>query len=181
MTWRPLAYIPCEHYYSQNQYNGLASSISAQQPGAMDAVYLHLGGKGKYVNLRIPLAFIIGDNHGGDSIAGRSAFYGRSSCHISRTCDTHLHIEEIKTMVIAQDWEGIHNLHQCPCCNPFFDVCHFGYPGRIFTSACPPTEALHTLKNGVFPQSLRNDLGGRLKPKQVILLNSAVQSWTKLP
>jgi hypothetical protein len=71
MAWHPLAYIPCEHYYSQKQYNefdtntnhywmiqlyeaGFASFI-AQQAGAMDDVYLQLGNKGKYVNLCIPL------------------------------------------------------------------------------------------------------------------------------
>jgi hypothetical protein len=36
-------------------------------------------------------------------------------------------------------------------------------------------------KNGIFPHSSCNALGGRLKPKQIILLDSAVQSWTKLP
>jgi hypothetical protein len=118
---------------------GLASFLAAQQQGAMDAVYLQLGNKGKYVNLRIPLvAFIIGDNQGGDSIAGRSAFYGQSVHHISHTCDatpetygiiepdccSPLNMGEIQAMVIAQDWEGINNLHQCPCWNPFLDVCH---------------------------------------------------------
>ena len=49
----------------------LKSFVEAQQPGAtMGNSYLVLGEKAKYVNLMIPLAFIIGDNRGGDNISG---------------------------------------------------------------------------------------------------------------
>ena len=43
----------------------LKSFIDAQQNGAMDNIYLVLGDKAKVVTLKIPLAFIIGDNQGG--------------------------------------------------------------------------------------------------------------------
>ena len=43
----------------------LKSFIAAQQDGAMDNIYLVLGDKAKHVNMKIPLAFIIGDNQGG--------------------------------------------------------------------------------------------------------------------
>ena len=133
-AWRPLAYIPCEQYYSQKQYRdfptdtkifrlfqlyeaGLASFIKAQQPGAMNDVYLPLGDKGKVVNMLIPLAFIIGDNQGGDGIAGRAAYYGLSARRISRNCDATvatyatiqhdsclpLNMAEIKALVDAQN------------------------------------------------------------------------------
>jgi hypothetical protein len=59
-------------------------------------------------------------------------------------------------------------------------VCHSGYPGGIFTAA-RPAKALHALENGLFPHLLKNALGGRLKPKQIILLDSAVPACTKLP
>ena len=52
----------------------LKSYIEAQQDGAMDNIYLVLGGKAKFVILKIPFAFIIGDNQGGDTIAGRTCF-----------------------------------------------------------------------------------------------------------
>jgi hypothetical protein len=96
-AWRPLAYIPCEsQFYSPKQYSafstdtkqfrlfqlfeaGLASFVAAQQPGAMDDVYLQLADKAKEVNLFIPLAFIIGDNQGGDGISGRAAVYNQTA------------------------------------------------------------------------------------------------------
>jgi hypothetical protein len=114
---------------------GLATFIAAHQLGAIDTVYMQFGNKGKYVNLN----FIIGDKQGRYSIAGRSVFYGQSAHCISHTCCdaipevygtskpsccSPLNMEEIKVMVIAQDWDGIQDLHQCPCWNPFFDVCH---------------------------------------------------------
>jgi hypothetical protein len=173
---------------------GLASFIKAQQPGAMDDVYLPLGDKGKVVNMLIPLAFIIGDNQGGDGIAGRAAYYGLSARRISRNCDATvatyatiehdaclpLNMAEIKAMVDAKDWDGLYNLHQVPCWNPFFDVCYGGNPGGIFTAACP-AEALHALENGIFPHSLKQVLGGCLKPKQISKLDSAIQAWTNVP
>ena len=81
-----MAYIPDpDIYYSQIQRSktpaqvklirlfklfsvALKSFIEAQQPGAMNNSYLVLGDKAKYVNLMIPLAFIIGDNQGGENI-----------------------------------------------------------------------------------------------------------------
>jgi hypothetical protein len=211
LAWRPLAYIPCEQYYSQKQYRdfptdtkmyrlfqlyeaGLASYVKAQKPGAMDDVYLPLGDKGKVVNMLIPLAFIIGDNQGGDGIAGRAAYYGLSARRISRNCDatvdtyatiehdccSPLNMEEIKALVDAKDWKTLYNLHQVECWNPFFDVCYGGNPGGIFTAACP-AEALHALENGIFPHSLKQVLGGCLKPKQISKLDSAIQAWTNVP
>jgi hypothetical protein len=211
MAWRPLAYIPCEQYYSQEQFNkfdtdtkqfrcfqlyeaGLASYIKAQEPGAMDNVYLQLGDKGKFVNLFVPLAFIIGDNQGGDNICGRAASYGLYARRISRTCDATkaaydtiaadccapLAMERIKALIIAKDWAALHALHQCPSWNPFFNVCYGGSLGGIFTAACP-AEALHALENGIIPKSITNVLGGRLKPKATVKLDSACQAWTNLP
>ena len=105
LAWRPLAYIPDpELHYSRVQKTKFAASvkqlrlfklfsvaiksfIEAQQEGAMDHVYLVLGGKAKFVILKIPLAFIIGDNQGGDTIAGRTCFYGITAKRISRCCD----------------------------------------------------------------------------------------------
>ena len=49
----------------------LRSFIVAQEGAAMDNWDLAVGDKAKIVNLNIPLAFIIGDNQGGDGITGR--------------------------------------------------------------------------------------------------------------
>ncbi len=94
MAWRPLAYIPDQdlHYSKQQRkkipppvkqmrlfklfHEGLKSFTEAQQTDALNDIYLQLGNKAKYVNLKIPLAFIIGDNQGGDQIAGCKCHYG---------------------------------------------------------------------------------------------------------
>ena len=61
---------------------GLSSYIAAQQANAMKDVYFPLGDKGKDVNLLVPLAFIVGDNQGGDGIAGRAAVYNETARRI---------------------------------------------------------------------------------------------------
>ncbi len=65
----------------------LQSFTEVQQQGAMDNIYLALGDKAKIVNLKIPLAFIIGDNQVGDLIVGHTCSYGIKATYISRTCD----------------------------------------------------------------------------------------------
>jgi hypothetical protein len=96
-----LAYLPCEsQFYSQNKYIRfltetkqfglfqrfaavLSSFVSAQQqPGTMYDVYLPLADKGKDVNMFIvPLAFIVGDNQGGDGIViGHVSIYNETAC-----------------------------------------------------------------------------------------------------
>jgi hypothetical protein len=172
----------------------LASFIAAQQPEAMRDVYLSLADKGKDVNMFIPLAFVIGDNQGGDGITGRAAVYNETARRICRSCDATiaqydtiesdcchpLNMDDIATMVEMQDFAELHALHQAPCWNPFFDVCYGGHPGGIFTAACP-AEALHALENGLFLHSLKAVLGGVLKPQEIVLLDSSIQQWTKLP
>ena len=66
---------------------GLSSFEAAQQPGAMDNVYLQLAEKAKEVNMCIPLAFIVGDNWGGDGITGHAAVYNETVRHICCSCN----------------------------------------------------------------------------------------------
>ena len=129
----------------------------------------------------IPLAFIIGDNQGGDGITGHAAVSNEMARHICRSCNatvlhyntiqsdccSPLHMERIKDMVIAQDWDSLYDLHQAPCWNPFFDVCYGGYFGGIFMAACP-AEALHALENGLFLHALKAVMGGCLKPQEIV-------------
>ena len=173
---------------------GLASFVAAQQPGSMDDVYLQLAEKAKVVNMFIPLAFIVGDNQGGDGISGRAAVYNETARRICRSCDATvahyenvesdsclpLDMDDIKHLVLSKDWQALHALHQAPCWNPFFDVCYGGYHGGIFTAACP-AEALHALENGLFLHALKAVLGGCLKPQEIVLLDTSIQRWTKLP
>ena len=114
----------------------LSSFIAAQQAGAMQDVYFPLGDKGKDVNLLVPLAFIVGDNQGGDGITGRAAAYNETARRICRSCSATivqyntiesdscepLITSDIIAMVTSKDWVGLHALHHAPCWNPFFDV-----------------------------------------------------------
>ena len=62
----------------------------AQQHGALDNIELRLGDYTKMVNLKVPLAFIIGDIQGGDAICGRSAYFGKDAKRICQMCDATL-------------------------------------------------------------------------------------------
>jgi hypothetical protein len=59
-------------------------------------------------------------------------------------------------------------------------VYYSGNPGGIFSAACP-AEALHALENGLFLHSLKAVLGGLLKPQEIVLLDTSIQKWTRLP
>ena len=212
LAWRPLAYIPDpDLHYSSVQKKKFAASvkqirlfklfsvaiqsfIDAQQEGSMDNVYLVLGGKAKYVILKIPLAYIIGDNQGGDTIAGRICFYGITAKRISRCCDAtaenyddmspgscaFLNMEDIMEMVDHQRWQDLEDLYQSQCWNPFFEVDYGANPAGIFLAACPP-EGLHALEQGIFKHLLDEILGQLLKPEQIALLDREVQSWVVQP
>src|SRR5919112_5207446 len=65
----------------------LHSFREAQQDGALDGVPLTLGNKTKAVNLKDPLAYIIGDIQGGDGICGRSAYHLADAKRICRMYD----------------------------------------------------------------------------------------------
>ena len=160
----------------------------------MDNLYLALGDKAKIVNLKIPLAFIIGDNQGGDGISGRVCFYGISAKRISRCCDatadnyanmskdscTFLSMEDMINLVNNEAWEDLDALYQAQCWNPFFEIDYGSNSSGVFVAACPP-EGLHALEQGIFKHLLEEVLGNYLKPEQIALLDRVVQSWVSLP
>ena len=212
LAWRPLAYIPDpDLHYSKIQRDkfaasvkqlrlfklfsvGIKSFIDAQKEGALDNVYLVLGDKAKFVILKIPLVYIIGDNQGGDTIAGRTCFYGITAKRISRCCDataanyddlstdscSFLNMENIMEMVEQQRWDELADLYQAQCWNPFFDVDYGANAAGIFVAACPP-EGLHALEQGIFKHLLQEILGVFLKPEQIAILDREVQSWVSYP
>jgi hypothetical protein len=141
--------------------------------------------------MKIPLAFNIRDNQGGDNTAGRTCFYGIQAKHISRCCDaspdnyddfsanscSFLHTEDIMDMVNKEQWEELEALYQAQLWNPFFDVDYGASPYGIIFAACPP-EGLHALEQGIFKHLLNEVLGVYLKPEQIVrLLDRVVQSW----
>ena len=120
------------------------------------------------VNLKVHLAFIIGDIQGGDNICGRSADYNDDTRHICRMCNATpkvydskdidccqlLVMEEMKQLCINGDNAKLHRLMQFRNWQAFYDIDYGGLPGGVFTAACPP-EALHSLENGLMFHCLR--------------------------
>jgi hypothetical protein len=179
-AWRPLGYIPIEkNFHSSAQWKRMSKDLrslhenlffdtvlhsfkEAQKDGTLDGVPLTLGNKTKTVNLKVPLAFIIGDIQGGDGICGRSAYYGMKAKRICRMCDATpavydskemdncnmLVMDDIKQMCLNKDEEQLESLMQSVNYQAFFDIDYGGSPGGVFPAACPP-EALHSLENGL--------------------------------
>lgn len=146
----------------------LQSFQLAQKEGALDNVQLKLGNKTKLVNLKVPLALIIGDNQGGDGICGRSAYYGKKLQHICCMCNATpaaynskemdscnlLVMEDMKQLCLQQNLDKLKDLMQYPNWQAFYDIDYGGLPGGVFTAACPP-EALHSLENGLVMHCLK--------------------------
>ena len=75
-------------YRMQQLYKAVLNSlVDAQKSRALNGIRLQLGKKEKIVNLKIPIMFIIGDNQGGDGLAGHVCHCGKMAKIISRTCD----------------------------------------------------------------------------------------------
>jgi hypothetical protein len=130
--------------------------VDAQQTNALSNIYLQLGNEAKHINLKIPLAFIIGNNQGGDQVLGRHISYGMWAKPISHNCDgtsanylyidkdyfSFLEMEDIKELVLAEAWHELEDLYQAQCWNLFFDVDYGVNIWGIFLTACPPEAPL---------------------------------------
>ena len=172
----------------------LQSFKQAQQAGALNNVELTLGSCTKMVNLKVPLAFIIGDIQGGDAICGRSAYYGPDARRICRMCDATpavynakesiqcklLIMEDMKQLCINKDSKKLYDLMQYPTWQAFYDIDYGGLPGGVFTAACPP-EALHSLENGLVLHCLKELFDSLMSEKGKAELDSVVQQWTSYP
>jgi len=172
----------------------LKSFCKAQQQGEMENIKLILGNKFKYVNLKVPLAFIIGDSQGGDNICGCSAYYNKDAHRISQMCDVTpcqygnaavdccnlLVMKDIQELVLNQDNERLYDLMQSKHWQAFFNIDYGGEPGGVFTVACPP-EALHAIENGIILHCLKQVFGKILTREPNSLLDNVVQAWRRLP
>ena len=172
----------------------LQSFKQAQQDSALDNVELRLGDHTKMVNLKVPLAFIIGDIQGGDGICGRSAYYGKDARRICHMCDATpavydsrkpnkcnlLIMEEMKQLCIDKDLKKLYDLMQYPTWQAFYDIDYGGLPGGVFTAACPP-EALHSLENGLVLHCLKEMFESVMSEKTKTQLDAVVQHWVSYP
>ena len=167
----------------------LQSFRAAQQDGALK-VPLTLGDQTKVVNLKVPLAFIIGDIQGGDNICGRSAYYQSDARRICRICNATpevyeskdvnncqlLIMEDIKQLYIDSKKEYLYNLMQYDTWQAFFDIDYGGLPGGVFTAACPP-EALDSLENCLINHFLRQLFDHVITKQTQRRLDAVVQGW----
>ena len=212
-AWRPLGFIPIEsNYYSSAQWKKFTANqkhvrfqqmcnillkelIAAQVPGALDNVVLSLGPYEKLVNLKIPVAFIIGDAQGGDFICSRSLTYnGMIAERACRTCDVgrdsmglaelnmcrRIIQADVEALIAAGDVEGLIALCQHACDNAFFKLCYGGSPFGVFTAAAP-TEGLHQLEKGLILLCLQELFDQRLPLSLKKQLDTLVQSFIDLP
>ena len=211
-AWRPLGYIPIEkNFHSSAQWTRMDKKLKskrenlffetvlhsfreAQQDGALDGVPLTLGNKTKAVNLKVPLAFIIGDILGGDGICGRSAYYRADAKHICRMCDATpaayistdmdccnmLVMEDIRQLCLNKDEDKLESMLQSVNYQAFYDIDYGGSPGGVFTAACPP-EALHSLENGIVLHCLKQLFEEILGQPARANLDDIVQQWLKHP
>ena len=211
-AWRLLGYIPIDrNHYSTEQWKNISTELkcqcqnvlfqkvlksyrTAQCDGALQNVEVTLGSQTKCVNLKVPLAFIIGDIQGGDGICGRPAYYGDSAKRICRMCNATkaaydskqmdccelLVMDDIKQMCINKEYDKLDALYQYRTWQAFYDIDYGGSPCGVLTAACPP-EALHSLENGLINHCLK-ELFDRVIPKPAqCKLDKVVQKWSLLP
>ena len=212
-AWRPLGFIPnVDNFYSKAQYATLfttedkilrfqqmcdavfTSLVESQKLGALDNITLRLGPYEKEVNLKCPVAFIIGDAQGGDIIAGRSPYYGRSASRICRSCNAtydnqtdtgrnacqRLLQAPIKMAIERGDTELLDKLGQKNCFNAFMKLDYGGSPFGIFLASCPP-EPLHQLEKGPVADAIYQLYNGMLTKPELSRLDDIVTGWCKLP
>ena len=170
----------------------------AQKEGELENVTLRLGNKQKTVNLKVPLAFIIGDIQGGDGICGRSAYYGAKAKRICRMCDAtpdayeSIYVDNCNLLVMEdmmqlslnkhkeEERQKLRNMLQTPNWLAFYNVDYGGSPGGVFTAACPP-EALHSLENGLILHCLKELFQAMLSPKVNGRIDAVVKRWANMP
>ena len=150
-----------------------------------------MGNKTKIVNLKVPLAYIIGDIQGGDGICGHSAYYNSDAKRICRMCDatpdaySSIEVDNCNLLVMS---DVIHlcknNMHkeldalmQARNWQAFYDIDYGGLPGGVFTAACPP-EALHSLENGLINHCLKECSGNVIPTASHKHYDTIVQKWT---
>jgi hypothetical protein len=145
----------------------LETLLDAQQPHALDNITLTLGGVTKCVNLKVPIAFIIGDMQGGDKICSCSPCYSNRMQRLCRKCNIkgseaddpfvkckRMIMSKIQKLVENGDFESLDQINQYHVKNAWFLMDYGGDKYGIFSAACV-VEALHALENGLIKQCLQ--------------------------
>ena len=210
--WRPLGYIyDLKIVESQSQHSRqsndikytrihqiikaiINSFIKCQRDTSLHNITLALGPFTKLVNLKVPLAFIIGDMVGGDKLCSCSPSYQTTLCRICLKCNIYgkdtgdplvecqkINMSKVKELVNNNDIEKLQALNQYNVDNAFFHVCFGGCPYGIFSAACP-TEPLHALEIGIMKDSLSiliNDILTNAPSAELDLLAQKMCKWPR--
>jgi hypothetical protein len=184
IAWRPLGYIYDLTIEESNSMKAgqsihlkyqrlhaifeaiLETLLEAQQPHVLDNIVLTLGGITKRVNLKVPIAFIIGDMQGGDKICACSPCYSNKMQRLCRKCNIRgcdaddpfvtckrMVMSRIQALVENNEYDKLDAINQYHVHNAWFPLDYGGDRFGIF-SAAAVVEALHALENGLIKQSL---------------------------
>jgi hypothetical protein len=145
------------HYHEQLAFL-LEGLIAVQVEGMMFPFRLNEGEKARWMSVKVPVAFIIGDTKGSDIFAGK---YGsHNSGRISRACDCDFEEADnpyvecvaniasvIEETIHRGDADSLRNMSQHAINNAFSPV-HFG--GQISgVHGCSPMDLMHALQHGL--------------------------------
>ena len=155
-------------------------------PRQLDNFKLRIGNKWKFVNLRIPVAFVISDTQGADKLCGRYVFYKENVQRLHRTCkcspgdatntDTKcvwVKEEEMMGVIARNDKDELakYSQHSIPL-HAFRSIDFGGNPYGIYGAT--PSDNLHVVKLGIMKYTLEIFLEQELKNSGKFYLNQAL-------
>jgi hypothetical protein len=193
-AWCPLGYVANEEFFFSNAKiqastpdtkneclhrqleEILKSFYQAQEPNALFDIPICLGNVSKFVNLYVPLQFIIGDVmplqfiigdvEGGDHLCSRQTYRGNACLCLCRTCNvstanaarkdltcSRIHVADIQHIVATATKEELNKVCQCPGFNSLYQIDCVGDPYGVFSMV--HTEGLHALEVGLVPYMLQ--------------------------
>ena len=171
----------------------LKSYKACQQSTLLEHTLLRLGDEAKYVDLKVPCFFIIGDMQGGDKMASSAVSYSNKMNRLCRKCDiagwesgnphaecSNIIMEDVIYLVQNDEDQKLKDMNQYKVHNAWFDVDFGGCPYGIFSAACP-VEPLHALENGLMTECIKvlyNRIGSSSK---LARLDELGRKLTKLP
>jgi hypothetical protein len=140
----------------------LASHVVVQRQGGVHDVTVELGTCHKeHVNIKVPVAMIIGDMQDGDKHCGSKIGYSKDLARLCRQCNIagdesgdplvkcgKMSMVKIRQYVLDGEVDILKAISQNNVYLAWFDVCFGGCQRRIF-SAAMPVEALHALEGGL--------------------------------
>ena len=104
------------------------------------------------------------------------------AAYISKEMDNCnlLVMEDIMQMCRNKEVDKLESMLQSTNWQAFFDIDYGGFPGGVFTAACPP-EALHSLENGLVLHCLKQLFEKILGETAQADLDNLVQQWHTYP